>query len=304
MFGSSSSSSLSTEQSTSPTLRIPRGTTCFGICSVWPVQVLPASRPMLLRHPGSARARRGPARPRKRARARAADRPFRRACPRPSRSRPRFTGKRIERAVGGGVTVAERTFSSSDCTCSCAWLTRRPAPSTIAADRCARVLLSWPQAPEDCARAFARLAWFCASSSCVAACLATKSSSALLGAFQIRHLHLRSLQIAIELRHLIRRTAGAGVAKVVLRGEQIGSRLSELRPDVRRIERQDHLSPAHGLALGGHYLVHESREFGVRDGRRDRLDFAIARDRRAQILARDVRNRHDAAPARARPARR
>ena len=41
MFGSNSSLPLSTEQRTSPTLRIPCGTTCLGICSVRPVHVRP-----------------------------------------------------------------------------------------------------------------------------------------------------------------------------------------------------------------------------------------------------------------------
>src|SRR6266404_8438904 len=40
VFGSSSSLSLFTEHSSSPTLLVPRATTCFGIISVFPAQLL------------------------------------------------------------------------------------------------------------------------------------------------------------------------------------------------------------------------------------------------------------------------
>ena len=95
----------------------------------------------------------------------------------------------------------------------------------------------------------------------MAACFATRASSSLFAASPVSHLDLRGLQIALELRYLVRRTTGARVAQIGLRGKQIGARLRELRANVGGIERQDHLPAMHRLALCGHHFLDESGKF-------------------------------------------
>ena len=110
---------------------------------------------------------------------------------------------------------------------------------------------------------------------------------------KVRHLHLRGLQVAVELRNLIRWSSGSRVAEVILDGKQIGARLRELGSHLGGVQGQDDLSAAHRLTLGRHYLVHKRRELGAGHSWRNRLDLAVTGDRGAQILARDAHDLDD-----------
>lgn len=112
----------------------------------------------------------------------------------------------------------------------------------------------------------------------------------LLRSFETRNLDLRLSKVTFDLRHFARRASGPGVAEIVLCREQIRPRLGELRAKIGGGEGQDRLAAAQRLTFGGEDFFNKRRELDSCYVGIDRFDFAVTRDRGAQVVARDVRN--------------
>ena len=176
-------------------------------------------------------------------------------------------------------------FSSSDCTCSCAWLAnnwRFPhsqwlfAPALPSAARVPARATALSRARPDSAPFHPASPRACSQ--------VPRAPSRVRSRFVTST--RACCRLASNLRQFVRRAARAGIFQVRLSGEQIGPRLRQLRSHIGNVERENFLSAMHRLPFCSHHLRDKRGKLRARHVRSDRLHFAVASDRLADVLAR------------------
>src|SRR5262249_11862333 len=93
------------------------------------------------------------------------------------------------------------------------------------------------------------------------------------------------VQVAIELRDLVRSAASPRGPQIVLRGDQTLARTRQVGADLLGAEAEQQLATLHGLAFGSGELLYKGREFRAHRVGCDGLDLAVAGDRGSQVFA-------------------